>query len=116
MHVSRPYRAWRWTTIALSLFVLSLLAPAIWQEVRVAPVGVALWGVELEVVEPRMAESLPAPQRMDAYIAPELASDESTDAAPQSGEVVTEEFASRFGRSYAGEIAAARTKLNRPLL
>src|SRR5262245_21354771 len=103
MQVSRPYRAWRWTTIALCLFVLSLLAPVIWQEVRLVPGCLVRSSVnEIEVVEPSIVESLPALPRMDAYVAPALPSDEgSTD--PQAAEVMPEEFASRFGQSYGGE-------------
>src|SRR5262249_47430676 len=99
-----PYRAWRWTTIALCLFVLSLLAPVIWREVQLVPCCILRpTGDHVEVVEPSVAESLPDLPRMDAYIAPALPSDDGSADPAQVTEVMPEEFASRFGKSSGGE-------------
>jgi hypothetical protein len=109
MHVSRPSRAWRWTTICLCLFVLSLLAPSIWRGVRLVP-GALVPGARPDSEEPvkgvqgEAAESLPSLPRLDAYVTPELRGGEEGDIA-EAAAIVPEEFAGRVGQSYAAESA-----------
>ncbi len=105
MQVRRAYRAWRRATIAVGLFVLSVLAPAIWREVRLGRESPTATG-DVEVVEPQAAEELPSPPRLDAYVAPDLPCEEEFAGIARWANVVRETFASRFGQLFAPGDAA----------
>jgi hypothetical protein len=80
----------------VTLFVVSLLAPVIWQEVRLTRwTGAAPSAVE--IVEPRVVESFPCPPRLSAYVPPGLARDDGLVAAAA---LVPDTFAGRFGQLY----------------
>ena len=105
MQVRRAYRAWRRATIAVGLFVLSVLAPAIWREVRLGRESPTATG-DVEVVEPQATEELPSPPRLDAYVAPDLPVEEEFAGIARWANVVRETFASRFGQLFAPGDAA----------
>jgi hypothetical protein len=80
-----------------------MLAPTVWHEIKLGQ-SKPLALLEVEVVEPYVAESLPAPPRLDAYVPPDLTED---DLASEPTTLVPETFAVRFGQLYAPPPATA---------
>src|SRR5262245_46282876 len=104
MQVRRAYRAWRRATIAAGLFVLSLLAPTVWREVRIDLDHETASG---DMVEWSQGErELPCPPRMDAYVPPTLPGEAEPAGMLGVADVVRDGFASRCGQLYSPRGAA----------